>query len=236
MEPIDFASFFHEKLREKGLSLQKLSEISNISLRHLELLEAGNLDNLPPAPYLRGYLKRLGDILGFDGDEWWEELRKARDLKTSGGEDRLPENRFRKKSASWLWLAVLALLALLYFAIRLPSILGTPELTVSAPSSALSQADTPQTIVSGELKNGDTLLVNGERVAVSADGSWAKEIPLQAGMNTVEITAKKFLGGETQAVRQIMYAPAAATSTPSATPTNTTPASSTTPTNQSPQN
>ena len=69
MDYADFPSFFNERLKERGLTLKRLSELSGISVKHLEALAAGQFDNLPPAPYLRGYLLKLGQVLGFDGND-----------------------------------------------------------------------------------------------------------------------------------------------------------------------
>jgi hypothetical protein len=52
--------------KNRGLSLQQLSERTRISTRHLESVEADRYDALPPTVYLRGILMNLGRELGLD--------------------------------------------------------------------------------------------------------------------------------------------------------------------------
>ena len=58
---------FQEKLKghidTKNISLEKLAELSGVSLRHVEALLLGETHKLPPAPYIRGYLVKMGHIL-----------------------------------------------------------------------------------------------------------------------------------------------------------------------------
>src|ERR1700690_1518674 len=97
-EEIIFQEFFAMRLKERGVSLKKLSDITGISPTHLENMFHGNLENMPSAPYFRGYLMRIGKVLDFDGEVWWERLRADGLIKNSGELDSLPKNRFLKQS------------------------------------------------------------------------------------------------------------------------------------------
>ena len=204
---MDFQSFLTEKLKEKGLSLQKLSDISGIALKHLENLNAGNFSELPPSPYLRGYFKKIGDILEFDGEKAWQEFRFLNETSTSGPEDSLPKNRFAKRSSSKKRLAIggVILIALILFGIRIPKILGRPQIDIIYPNQDLTSVTSEQIFVSGEIKGGDKLTINNEDVLINNDGSWQKNIFLSPGLNTIEFKAKKFLGQETSLIRQVLY-------------------------------
>jgi transcriptional regulator with XRE-family HTH domain len=208
-----FGAFLAERLKEKGITLRRLSEMVNIPVRHLEHLVAENFEALPPAPYIRGYLERLGRALDFDPIEWWELLRSDSNVKTSGSEDELPKNRFERKSAASLWLAAAGIVILIYIAIRLASIVGKPTLIVDYPPDALICATSSDIAVRGALKGSDELFINGEGITVGANGSWQKILTLQEGLNTIEARAKRLLGGETRVVRQILYEPETVSST-----------------------
>ena len=204
---MDFQTFLTEKLKEKGLNFEKLSQISGIALKHLENLNAGNLSDLPPAPYLRGYFKKIGEILEFDGEKAWKEFRFANEIFTSGPKDSMPQNRFAKKSGlkkTWL-LAGAAAVIVIVIALRLPSILGRPQVNIIYPNQDLTNVTNEQILVRGEIKGGDKLTINSEDVLISDDGSWQKSIFLQPGLNTIEFSVKKFLGRETNLIRQILY-------------------------------
>ena len=204
---MDFQTFLTEKLKEKGLNFEKLSQISGIALKHLENLNAGNLSDLPPAPYLRGYFKKIGEILEFDGEKAWKEFRFANEIFTSGPKDSMPQNRFAKKSGSrkiWLLVGAAAVIVIV-IALRLPSILGRPQVNIIYPNQDLTNVTNEQILVRGEIKGGDKLTINSEDVLISDDGSWQKSIFLQPGLNTIEFSVKKFLGRETNLIRQILY-------------------------------
>ena len=204
---MDFQSFLTEKLKEKGLSLQKLSDISGIALKHLENLNAGNLSELPPSPYLRGYFKKIGDILEFDGEKAWREFKFLNETSTSGPEDSLPKNRFAKRSSSRKKLIIggIILVTLILLGIRIPKILGRPQIDIIYPNQDLTIVTSEQILVRGKIKGGDKLLINNEDVIIGDDGIWQKSIFLSPDLNTIEFKAKKFLGQETNLIRKVLY-------------------------------
>ena len=203
----DFKSFLNDKVRERGLTLRRLSEISGISVKHLEDLASGDASNLPEAPYLRGYLRRLAQILDFDAELWLQRFRDA-ELNRSGPSDELPRNRFAPRPITkYLWLALVLGVVLLYLGFRFQKILGKPTLTLSYPPDAVVRVMVNAVTISGKIEGGGELFVNSEAVPVASDGTWGKTLTLEPGLNTVEIRAKKFLGKETKIIRQIVYEP-----------------------------
>lgn len=216
MEQQDFSSFLKDRIRDRGLSLKRLSEASGVPINSLESLIYGNEEKFPPAPYLRGYLIKLGDVLDFDPEPWWKEFKEKQTLKASGPQDRLPYNRFAIKTThKYLWLTITALIVLGYLGFRFYPIFGKPQLTVIYPKEPLISVKDDTITLTG-VANGDKVTVNREEIAVGDDGMWQKRVQLQPGLNTIEITAKKFLGKETKIIRQVIYEtppPTAATST-----------------------
>lgn len=220
MDHADFATFFNEKVKARGYSLKKLADISGVPLVHLTNISTGRYGDLPPAPYLRGYLTTLGPVLDFDAQTVWPEFQRIHLVKASGAKDELPRNRFagRSRHARGVVGGVLALIIVLgYVGYQSGRIFGTPEITVRFPQSDSQRVNEPAIVMSGELKNGDVLTANGETVVVR-DGAWEVRIELRPGQNTVILSAKKFLGKETQLTRQIFYEapvePAAPTTLP----------------------
>ncbi|MFH1246710.1 MAG: helix-turn-helix domain-containing protein [Candidatus Liptonbacteria bacterium] len=225
-EQFDFAAFFTAKLKERGLSLKKLSELSGISMQDLKNLSEGDFESLPPGPYLRGYTQRLAKILEFDPEIWWQYFENIGVVKTSGMHDELPVNRFAiPRAKRYGWIITLVVVILLYGGLRFSKIMGQPTITVSDPSDSPAKVVDANIVLRGTLDNGDQLTVNGETVTVSGE-QWFKDISLQPGLNTIEIQASKRLGKQTILVRQIFYEPPAGTSTitplmiPSSTPTS----------------
>lgn len=224
MENEPFNIFFGDRLRDKNISLEKLSELSGISMRHLENMLKGDPEELPPVPYLRGYFVKLGGILDFDGEAVWREWARRSEVPSSGEADRLPENRFSKRPiARYIWMGVVGLLLLVYLVTQLPRIFGSPDLYVANPRTDLVNTFEDRIKVDGTIANGTEVFINGEQIPVDPTGSWEKDVPLQAGLNTIEITAKKFLGREKKITKQVFLEPPAspagtATTTASSTP------------------
>ena len=211
MDYSDFANFLNERMRERNLTFKRLSELTGVSVRHLEALSSGNPDRLPSAPYLKGYLSRLGEVLGFDPDEAWKEMKKMAEAKSSGKSDEPSRNRFsREPIGKYVIAGIVVFLFLLYAGLRFYKISGTPSVTISSPQENMIVIGENSFSLAGNVSNSSELKINGEQVQVQSDGSWQKTVSLQPGINTVEITAKKFLGREAKIIKQIVYQPAPA--------------------------
>lgn len=205
-EYFDFENFFNDKIKARGLSLEKVADATGITLRHLENLSRGRFEDLPPAPYFRGYLIKLGTLLDFDPNIWWERFQVMGVVKRSGPQDHLPKNRFAITSRTkYVASAVAAILILSFAGLRFSRILGKPILTVQNPRAELTTVREGKLKVYGYLKNGDNVSINNEGALVEGDGYFEKELGLEPGLNTISIQAKKFLGREANVIRQIFY-------------------------------
>jgi cytoskeletal protein RodZ len=201
-----FTEFFNQKLKERGLTLKHLSEATGIAVKHLENFSHGRFERLPSAPYVHGYFERLGAILGFDPDEWWNRIKEEDAVHRSGSADRMPDNRYsRLGGRALLWGAVVLVLAGLYVAARFTTIIGEPRLIVAEPTSDVSAVSASTLTFRGTVKNGDSLTVDGANVPLGPDGSFSTDILLRPGPNTIELRAKKILGREIVLTREIYY-------------------------------
>lgn len=236
-ETFDFPVFLHGKIKERGISVKKLSEESGIALKHLENILRGEFRALPPAPYLRGYIFILGEILEFNAEDWWERIREETAVKRSGMTDSLPKNRF--SNSSRVRNGVLIALAVIIIGIgiwRLPRIFGKPTIEIMVPRDQTTTVFEEAYTLRGKVSGGaDQLSINNEAVAVDADGFWQKTVLLQFGMNVFEVKAKKLLGSEASLSRQIIYeTPGKITTIPSPSSTTQTSSSSASSTKKQP--
>ena len=229
---LPFEQFFAEKIKERGISLKKLAEVTGIAPAHIESLLRGDYENMPSAPYFHGYLTHLGAVLDFDGEEWWVKLKKEGVIKNSGELDTMPRNRFIKQSPpKYLWWIGAGVIVLIYLAFQAPRIFGKPTLAVSVPNANPYVTASSTLTLSGTVTGADSLSLVGadgelEPIIIATDGSWQKSVLLGVGPNPFQISAKKFLGGETSVTEQIVYQPTgSSTTTPAA---NSTPSTSTT--------
>ena len=202
-----------ELLREaaelRGLTFERLTELSDIPERYLLALRDGEFGKLPAAPYVRGYLVKLGEVLGIDGEMFWRLYKGEAPIKKSGPQDKLPSNRFAIKSLNkkTIILGAALLLIVIYLVWRAPLFLGTPLIEIISPTANNYVVNTPIVKLVGEINPGDKLTVNGEEVLVGASGRFEKDYELQPGINTFELAAKRFLGKETKLVRRVIYQP-----------------------------
>jgi hypothetical protein len=161
---------------------------------------------MPSAPYLRGYLKRLGEILDFNFAPWWKTISERIFINSFGSSDALPQNRFALKNWNKIIIAgFIILILLVYFILNFGRIFGEPILIITNPAN-----DIPVPIMTsstflfaGSVKNTDELLINGEKININPDGSWTKDVALSPGLNTFEIQAKKSLGKKITVVKKI---------------------------------
>lgn len=221
-----FQEFFNSRLREKGFSLERLAEMTGITVKHLRNLSHGDFAHLPAAPYLRGYLIRIGEALDFDGEAYWREIEAQNSVFRSGAGDQLPKNRFARRSLGALIpLSIAALLLLGYIGIRSAAIIGRPTITLTAPTETLTRTIEDSIAVTGSIENGTSVLVNNESIPLRDDSSFETTVRLEPGLNLIEITGSKFLGSEVKLLRQVVYEPpiprpGATTSTTTSTPSS----------------
>jgi hypothetical protein len=205
-EEINFQTFFVAKIKDRGISLKKLSEATGIAPAHLEAIVHGRFDDLPSAPYVRGYLVRLGKVLEFDGEAWWERLKKEGFANNSGPADSLPNNRFiRKSPAKFIWIGIAAILIIIYLGFQIPILFGKPSLSITFPAQNPYTTGSSTLTIEGTAQGANSLSLNGDSITVAQDGSWEKTVLLQNGLNTFDISAKRLLGGSNDITEQILY-------------------------------
>lgn len=199
----------NQALEEQRTSIDQLAALTNIPKRYLTALKEGDLKNLPPAPYVRGYILKIAEALNLEAENLIAAYRELT-LKRSGQEDSLPTNRFavEKKSRSrvWVFLAIGFLLLGLWFLKLTPSFRGIPEISIYFPEQPITVVNERLLAIEGRVAEPkDAVFINDEPVLTDRAGRFRKEALLESGLNTFEITAKRFLGRETKIIRQVFY-------------------------------
>ena len=197
----------HEQLEIKGVSLQRLHQLTNIPERYITGIFEMDPRNIPAFPYIRGYLLKIGDVLNLNGEELWQKYKKEVEVKSSGSEDRLPENRYtiKKINKRWLTLVLLGVAIISYTVFNASRIIGQPLLTINSPTADTDLTASAIYNFSGKIDPNDTLKINNEQIVVGEKGEFTKFYNLQSGLNTFEFSVKRFLGKEVKVVKQIIY-------------------------------
>lgn len=199
-----------EEMRIKGLTPEKLAETAEIAPKYINALIDSDFSQLPPAPYVRGYLEKIADALGIDFDMLWHYYDREARIARSGKNDVLPTNRYAIKPVNKARLAIgaVAVIALAYFFPILIDFFGRPSLEITAPAQDQLVVATQEYMLEGRVKRAqDRVYVNQTEIDVRPDGSFSKQVFLDEGKNTYEFRAKRFLGRETSTIRNIFYTP-----------------------------
>lgn len=191
----------------KGLSIERLAEITDIPERFIKAIMDENISSLPSSPYIRGYLVRMAEALNLNGGELWEIYKEKLDIKTSGGKDKLPQNRFeskpfKKRNIIFIALAVVIVVFLVSKAGRL---LGIPSIDINSPAIDNIIVTEPFIDLRGRVDTQDKLMINSEEVTADENGYFTKQFSLEPGLNSIEFKVKRLLGKETTVVRKVIY-------------------------------
>jgi len=192
-------------MADKNLSAQKLSDLTDVPTRFVDAIIKGDFNKLPAKPYIRGYLFKIANSLDVENDDLWRAYRFSTETASSGESDMLPGNRFalKKISPSKVIGLIVALLVIIFFIVRFDRIVGSPDIRVVTPEIVSEEITT----ISGDMDPDDRLTINGELIYVTDDGSFSKDVRLEAGINTFQIVATRKLGRQTEITRQIIYEP-----------------------------
>ncbi|MFA6136166.1 MAG: helix-turn-helix domain-containing protein [Candidatus Paceibacterota bacterium] len=197
-------------IKAKGITPQKLTELTDIAPIYIKSLLEGNLENMPALPYVRGYMEKIADVLDLDFREIWEQYRKETEIKKSGEKDLLPNNRYatkpiNKKSIFWI---VLVLVVVSLLIPQISSFLGSPYIEVTSPKENNIIVEQNTYLLRGKVSNSrDKVTIGDEEIVVFPDGTFEKEVLLNDKINTFEFRAKRFLGKTSLVSRIIIYQP-----------------------------
>ena len=205
----DLKSLMNEALELRNVNHEKLAQLTGISERYIWAIQNVEVDKLPPSPYVRGYIKKIAEVLHLKHDEIWDLYRKELTRGTSGKYDTLPENRFAicHLSRKQLFSVALGFLFIVYLLANINRLIGKPALRITFPESPVFTTLESRIALTGYLDQKDKLTINGEEIFISQDGSFFKEYELQPGLNIYEFKAQRFLGREVSETKQILYQP-----------------------------
>jgi hypothetical protein len=203
----DLKTLLNDALELRNVNHEKLAQLTGVPERFLWAIQNLEIDKLPSLPYVRGYIKKISEVLDLNHEELWGLYKKELGYKTSGAYDKLPTNRFAIKhlSKNSILLGALGLLLILYLATNFARLIGKPNLIITYPNESVIATLENPIVLTGRLNQKDKLTINGEEIFINSDGSFLKEYTLQPGANNIEFKAKRLLGKEITVIRQIIY-------------------------------
>jgi cytoskeletal protein RodZ len=216
-----------EKLAKKraalGYDIKEAERATRIRAKHIEALESGQYDQLPPDVYVRGFLKNYSAFLKLDESKVLrlylkekglaEHVKRATSpktpIKSKKGPSRviLTPRRLAVGSAILLALAIVG-----YIGWEVSILAAPPTLTISNPNDN-SKTTEQSIIVNGKTDAGNDVYINEIQVGVDPDGSFKEKVSLQQGVNLIKVSAKNKLQKTAQQSRTILAELAAVTPT-----------------------
>jgi len=203
-----FAEFLKEKRQGKNLSLDELSDLTKIQVYHLEALETGQFEKLPPLVYRMGIFERLAKFLDVDKNEiiqmYQQEVQPVETSSYNGNIIKTKQNSYfvltqRKLAISLSALFLVLLSVYLYYQFKF--LVGPPNLAVDPKGDVVTQQES--LMVKGKTDDGVYVTINGEDVYVASDGNFSREVQLINGINVIEVKAVNNFGKNTKIIRQI---------------------------------
>lgn len=200
-------TIFEETLEQKNLSHDKLANITAIPRRYIIAIQNLELNMLPSSPYVRGYLKKICEVLGLNFNDIWKIYEQELKHKTSGAFDKLPTNRFaihkiNKKSVVGV---VVAIVLIIFLISNFNNFFAKPYLNIENPKEAITTTSEPSINLMGAINPKDKLTINDREVVADSYGNFESIYELQLGLNTINFKVKKILGKENTEIRQIMF-------------------------------
>lgn len=198
----------NEAMKAKGISLEKLAQLTGISERFLESIIHEQKNKLPSAPYMRGYFSRIASILNLDGDALWKEYQLAHE------ENKKPQkikkayninaNDWIKKATNTRTLIAIGVILgiLLVVVWRGPAFIGKPTLALENFGDNIS-VSTSTFVVRGKIDPKNQITINDEVVVLDDGGTFEKNFTLTPGFNTFNFKVKGILGKELDITKQV---------------------------------
>lgn len=209
-----------ERLSKKraalGFDIKEVERATKIRMKHLELIEAGKWDELPPDVYVRGFLKNYATFLHLDPNKVIKIYAKEKGLKESVKKITsapVQNSKSRKIKSPTVIItprrliiggAVLAALSVIFYIGWQISILAAPpKLTLVSPADEV-KVEEDSVVVEGKTDAGADVFINDVPIGVTPDGNFKEKVSLQDGVNLIKVSAKNKLNKTSHLSRTVL--------------------------------
>jgi len=167
-----------KKLRSDfRMSLSEVSKATRIQIKYLEYLEEGQYEKLPADVYVRGFLRSYARYLNIDEQVFVKLYERECNIQTNLGRD-VARKTFHVKN-----------LHISSFSVTPRSVMvACIFLVVLSPTNGMT-IDASEIRVEGKTDKGARVSINNQSVFVENDGTFADQLVLQPGLNTVTVVA-----------------------------------------------
>lgn len=209
---------------QKGITLDKAEEETQIRKKHLEALEADKYDDFSAEVYKVGFLKKYAAYLGLDNQTILDYYKKEHEIIASirtndffnkrnkqspfaAKDAKNYENKFLLNLNPQIMIGAIVgffvVCLFTYIGFQVKSFAAAPELDINNPANEIV-VSLDHIIVEGKTDTDASLYINNQPVPIDISGSFKQEIKLSSGLNVIEITAKNKVDKETKKSIQVL--------------------------------
>lgn len=218
--PFVIRQFFNEQTlgeklqllrKEARLTLSELAVKTKIQKSYLKAFEANAFQKLPDPIYTRNYLKTIIKVFKADETYFLDQFEQERGTCNVAKKMCIPRQRTRahmlfatNRLIQILFFVVLVGALSFYIGHQIKTIIAPPELTIVSPADDFLTTNAT-IIVQGITEKGAHLKINGEDVLIAQDGTFAKEIALERGLNILQIEGSKRYSHLVKTYRRVIF-------------------------------
>lgn len=199
-----------EQRQKKNLTLETIAQRTKIQLKFLTALESNSFEKLPPAPFVKGFLRSYAVAIGLDPVTVLALLR--RDFKTTPTGEIIPRTFLKPLSRRRVWLTprvtvgitvgIISLVVLGYGLLQWWKLQQPPPLTVISPQD--QSIVEKNILIRGRTVVDAIVFVDAKPVALTPEGEFEAEVfATENGTKIITIKAVDRAGRETVVQRTV---------------------------------
>jgi cytoskeletal protein RodZ len=193
---------------EMRLSIAELASRAGVRQVYVEAIEAGRYDDTPGRTYVRGFLRSIAEVLELSPDAVLarfgaDPVGAVQPSNASPTLRGLPRSQWSYRSIRLVAFVGVIFAVVIYFGFQVRGILAPPPLSVDQPSADVAVTE-PRITIHGTTQPEVTVQVNGQDVQVDRSGKFEETIDLQAGVNTLTVTAARKRSRTATVVRRVL--------------------------------
>ncbi len=195
-----------ETRQRAGISLREAARRLSIPREHLEALEAAAWDLLPAGSYPRLFVRRYAQFLGLTPEPLVAQVppdhrpQQVTPPRTSLRAT-TPVHPLRRFLYGLLLVGAVA-----YLVLAAKTTFLSPPFELLQPARDLTTS-TPTVTVAGRTATGVEVTINGVLADVDGTGRFNASVALAAGLNTLEVTARRSLSRPVTITRHVLFTP-----------------------------
>lgn len=197
--------------REKqDKTILQIHRETKIPQKTLEALEADNFTSLPPATFVKGFIRVYAQTLDLEPKKLlaifrrdWQESEKG-EIVPKGLSQPLNPSGFgwTPKTAFILIISTLGLLFLAYIGLQLTRFLLPPKLSLESPLEG-QKIEQEMVKIVGQASKDSSVYVNNQLIETDEEGKFSYQLKLFPGENRIEVKAVDRRDKETLLLRTI---------------------------------